>query len=143
MSAADLAAKTLRDDRQWRAYQWAHAAFGPEQMVSTGQRAIRFLEEAVELYQAVIHLQDAVSDDEAKAMAHAMVDYVFNREPGDAKSEFGGVGLTLLCLAQCMSYSADGAEADELARVLSKPLAHFKARNQVKNDAGFNVSDRP
>jgi RNA:NAD 2'-phosphotransferase (TPT1/KptA family) len=43
----------------------------------------------------------------------------------------------MLALANAAGISANKAEADEVARVLAKPLEHFTKRNQVKNDAGF------
>lgn len=73
-------------------------------------------------------------------MVHKLVDHVFDRPPGNLAQEIGGSGITLLCLAQAAGLSADIEEARELKRVLKKPLAHFAARNEAKNAAGFNVA---
>lgn len=117
-----------RDQRQQRVFDWCVAAFGVGQSTSIEQRGLRLLEEAIEAYQA------AGCD---PAQAHKLVDYVFARPPGNLSQELGGVGMTVLALANAVGISADDAEARELERVLSKPLAHFAARNKAKNDAGF------
>lgn len=120
-----------RPQRQLDAYRWGIRAFGVVHMTSRPQRAVRFLEEAVEAYQA------AGAD---KEMAHRLVDYVFSRPVGDLAQELGGCGLTLLLFAQAADMSADQCEARELARVLSKPASEFARRNQDKNEAGFAVA---
>lgn len=121
-----------RSERQGEAAAWCRAAFGDEHASSLPQRGIRFLEEAIELAQA------AGCD---LAMCHKLLDFVFSRPVGDLRQEMGGVGLTLLCLASAAGDDADQAEVNELARVISKPLADFAKRNKAKNDAGFNVID--
>jgi len=123
-----------RDTRQKQVADWCAAAFGTDQAASIQQRGVRLLEEAVEVYQA------CGCD---PAMAHKLVDYVFSRPPGTIQQELGGVGVTVLALANAAGISADKAESDEVARVLSKPLAHFTARNQAKNDAGFRALAQP
>lgn len=114
-----------RNDRQAAVISWVHAAFGAD---SVAQRALRFLEESIEAYQA------AGCD---AAVAHCLIDYVFDKPAGVLNQELGGVGVTLLALAATAGLSADEEEQREFARVLSKPLAHFSARNQAKNAAGF------
>lgn len=126
--AGDMA--NARDWRQRRVVDWVAAAFGVEQQTSVPQRGIRLLEEAIEAYQACGCDAD---------MAHKMVDYVFAREPGNLRQEMGGVGMCLLALGGAAGVSADLAEAQEMARVLSKPLSWFAARNRVKNEAGFEA----
>lgn len=122
---------STRDERQIRVADWCAAAFGNAHAASVPQRGIRLAEEAIEA------AQSAGCD---AAMVHKLVDHIFAKEPGKLNQEIGGVGITLLALAQSAAISADAEESRELDRVLSKPLAHFAARNQAKNDAGFNVS---
>jgi hypothetical protein len=117
-----------RDARQIDIAEWAAATFGAEQVSSVPQRGIRMLEEAIEAYQA------AGCD---RAMAHKLVDFVFDRPPGDLWQELGGLGVTTLCLAQAADMSADYAERAEITRIKGKPREHFAARNQAKNEAGF------
>jgi NTP pyrophosphatase (non-canonical NTP hydrolase) len=128
ITEALAAQREMRDARQARVAEWCAAAFGIDQASSVEQRGLRLLEEAIEAYQAAGCNRE---------QAHKLVDYVFARPPGKLAQELGGVGITTLALANACGASADAEEARELERVLSKPLAHFAARNQVKNDAGF------
>ena len=75
-----------------------------------------------------------------RAMAHKLVDFVFSRPKGEIAQELGGVGVTVLLLAEAAGCSAEMEEAREVLRVLAKPLAHFKARTQAKTEAGFLVT---
>lgn len=136
---ADLASALLRISTQSRAartkrqqmvHYWCVAAFGTDHASSLTQRGVRLLEEAIELYQAA---------DGTAEMAHRLIDFIFDRPVGDLEREIGGVGITLLALAAATNRSADKCEADELARVLARPLEHFTARNEDKNAAGFNT----
>jgi hypothetical protein len=83
-------AEVTRDQRQLELVAWAKAAFGVEQATSIPQRGLRFMEEAVELFQAV-------GGDLQKA--HELVDFVFERPIGELGQEFGGVAVTVLLLA--------------------------------------------
>lgn len=120
-----------RTDRQLKVAEWCLAAFGREHASSLPQRGVRLLEETIEAFQA------AGGD---PAMAHKLVDFVFARPAGELRQELGGVGVTLLALANAAGFNADEAEAAEVARVRSKPLSHFAKRNAEKNEAGFNVT---
>ena len=120
-----------RDWRQRAVHSWCCDAFGIEHASSVPQRAVRMLEEAIELYQAC---------DGDLAMAHKLLDFVFARPVGTIKSELGGVGMTVLALAEAARISADEAENAEFDRVLAKPLKHFHQRNEAKNAAGFDVT---
>lgn len=122
---------TERDERQRIVADWCAAAFGLGQASSVPQRGLRLLEEAIEAYQA------AGCD---RAMAHKLVDFVFDRPSGTVAQELGGVAVTLLALAAAAGESAEIEEQREIARVLSKPLEHFTARNAAKNGAGFRVA---
>jgi hypothetical protein len=120
-----------RDERQEMVAAWCAAAFGKGHASSLPQRGVRLLEEAIEAYQAVGGTAD---------MAHRLVDFIFARPRGRLDQELGGVGVTLLALANAAALSADACESAEVLRILQKPLAHFAARNRAKNDAGFNVA---
>jgi hypothetical protein len=115
--------ETTRDDRQATIARWTIEAFGQEQAISIEQRALRLLEEAVELAQAC-----GVPVD----MAHKLVEYVFS-----------GVSVTVLALAAAAGLSAEAEEVREVERVLSKGTAHFAARNKAKCDAGFYIPPTP
>lgn len=123
-----------RDLRQADTHAWCVAAFGGDHAASVPQRGVRLLEEAIEVCQAAGGDRD---------MAHRLVDHVFDRPPGALAQELGGVGVTLLALAEAAGLSADACEAAEIERVLAKPLEHFAARNAAKNAAGFDVVGAP
>lgn len=122
---------TEREDRQDIVAAWCAAAFGKEQATSLPQRGLRLLEEAVEAAQAA-----GVPLDKAQHV----VSYVYGRPVGDLPQELGGVGVTLLALAEAAGYSADGEESREVSRVTSLPLEHFAKRNAEKNAAGLRAT---
>lgn len=120
-----------RGERQRAVYDWALACFGEEHVTSLPQRALRLLEEAIEAYQAVGGPID---------LAHNCVDVVFSRKVGELYQELGGIGVTLLALAQAAGLDANKAEYDEVQRVLSLPPEHFRKRNEEKNKLGLNIA---
>lgn len=119
-----------RNERQTLVSKWCSDAFGSDHAASIPQRGIRLAEEAIEAAQAAGCDRD---------MVHRLVDHIFDQPAGELHQELGGIGVTTLALAAAAGLSADAEEAREVARVLAKPLAHFKARNEAKNAAGFNV----
>ncbi|WP_206666195.1 hypothetical protein [Rhodanobacter glycinis] len=119
-----------RLDRQRVVHAWCVAAFGDDHAASIEQRGIRLVEEAIEAGQACGCQPD---------MVHRLVDHIYGKPTGDLSQELGGVGVTMLALAQAAGLDADASETKEIERILSKPLAHFAARNAAKNAAGFNV----
>lgn len=129
----------VRDLRQATVAEWCAAAFGIEHATNLAQRAVRFREEAEELYQAAMA---AAGVDAAAAieLAHRQTDHVHSRPVGTIGQELGGVGVTTLALANAAGLSADAEEMREVDRVLAKPLAHFARRNAEKNAAGFDVT---
>jgi hypothetical protein len=118
------------EGRQRNILTWVHQAFGVD---GVEQRALRMLEEAVELYQAA---------GGNAAQAGKLVAFVFARPVGELAQEIGGLGLTLEALAETAGLSADVESSREFGRVLQKPLAHFTARNEAKNAAGFKADAR-
>ena len=132
MNARRMRESAARDRRQASTAAWVENTFGREHAISLPQRAVRLLEEAIELYQA------AGADPE---MAHRLVDHVFARPVGEIGQEIGGASVCLLALAGAAGLSADAEEAREVRRVLAKPAAHFRARNAEKNAAGFHYGE--
>lgn len=117
-----------RNKRQTVVAEWCKACFGVHEATFLPQRGMRLVEEAVEAAQAA---------GITAADAHRVVDHVFGRPVGDLRQELGGVGVTLLALANAAGLSADEAEVLEVERVLSKPTEHFQKRNAEKNAAGL------
>lgn len=96
------------DDSQVMAFQdhvvrWMEATFSAEISQNTAERNHRFLEEALELVQAMGC---------ASTEAHMLVDFVFNRPTGERDQEVGGVMVTLAALC-----AAAGTEVHRCATV--------------------------
>lgn len=125
--------RNQRNVRQTQAALWGRMTFGVEQATSIPQRALRMVEEAIEVAQTAGVPHDMLKN---------LVDHVYSREPGDLPKEIGQVGVTLLVLAEAMGISADAAEACEIEQVLSKPMAHYAERNKAKNDGGFLILEK-
>ena len=123
-----------RDQRQAQTHAWCVAAFGDHDARSIPQRGLRLVEEAIETAQA------CGCD---PAMLHRLIDHVYAKPVGELAKELGGLGVTLLALAEAAGVSADEAERQEIERVRAKPLSHFAARNAAKAAAGFHVSAVP
>lgn len=119
-----------RSVRQADVMHWAKAAFGTEEATSVPQRALRFLEEAIELYQA------CGGDPER---AQLMLNDIFKKPVGEIPQEIGGVSVTLLCLSEAVGADADQCEWAEIDRITALPLEHFRARNAAKNAAGYRA----
>lgn len=143
----------IRDTRQRKVFAWAVRAFGGPNGENTGevisleQRALRFLEEACELYQAIVH---QVADMETQNGGNYTIRYsallargtqclkiMFAKPPGEPKQEIGGTMVTLLCLGEAAGISVCTAEKHEFERVLSKPASHWAARWKAKRDIGL------
>lgn len=117
-----------RKNRQQTVGQWCTDAFGAGQAASLPLRGLRLVEEAVEAAQAAGCDRDQL---------HRLVDYVYSRPVGEIGQELGGVGVTVLALANAAGLDADDCEREEVERVTSLPLDHFRRRNEAKNAAGF------
>lgn len=124
----------LMDDRHLRQVQvgqWCKDAFGDFRASNVVERGMRLLEESIEAAQAA-----GVSQE----MAHKLVSYVFSQPVGELGQELGGVGVTTLALAEAAGLSAESQEIQEVVRVLSKPLEHFRQRHAAKDQAGVTTT---
>ncbi|GEO82923.1 hypothetical protein [Pararhodospirillum oryzae] len=109
---------------QERVQSWVLDCFGSDIAGDRAERNRRFLEESLELVQALGFTRDS---------AHQLVEYVFNRPKGEPEQELGGVMVTLasLCETNGLDMAAEG-EA-ELARINSPDvLVKIRARNAAK-----------
>jgi hypothetical protein len=86
------------------------------------QRAFRFIEEAVELVQAV---------GTSKADVLRVVDYVYGRPVGVVGQEIGGVSVTLAGLANSVDRSVDGCAEVELERCIAN-TERIRAKDLAK-----------
>jgi len=111
------------------ATNWAIKAFGVEHVLDGRVRALRFLEEAVELAQAL---------GVTKQKVVLLLDTVYNKPPGDKKQEIGGSFLTLLVLCSSTTDDPETCLENELFRVLQKPIEEFAERNKTKIHFGLD-----
>ncbi|TPQ24907.1 hypothetical protein [Methylomonas koyamae] len=116
-----------RKQRQTGILQWANATFGRETASVTAERIARFMEEAIELAQAV----DMTSSD-----IKELVDYVYSRNTGVVSQEIGQVGVALLALAEHLNINADQEERAEFQRISELPKKHWQRRQNAKAEHG-------
>lgn len=107
---------------QDRVQPWMLACFGPEIAADRIERNHRFLEEALELVQALGCTQSE---------AHQLVDYVFGRSAGEPGQEVGGVRVTLAALCLANGLSEDEEAERELARIWTK-VEQIRAKQAAK-----------
>lgn len=107
---------------QQRVGDWLLACLGEAIALNTVERNHRFLEEALELVQALGCTQSE---------AHQLVDYVFGRPVGDPRQETGGVMVTLAALCGTAGIDLDAAAEAELARVWGK-MEEIRAKQAAK-----------
>lgn len=98
-------------DFQHRVKPWMLACFGEEISNDKAERNHRFIEEALELIQA---------NGTTRNEAHQLVDYVYNRSPGEPYQEIGGVMVTLAALCLAINLNMHGAGDAELKRIWEK-----------------------
>lgn len=109
---------------QRRVDAWMQDCFGAEISADKVERADRFVEEALELVQAVGY--DA-------ERAHALVDYVFGREVGDPSQEVGGVMVTLAALCNTFGLDIQTAADTEIARITQPDIVlKIRAKQAAK-----------
>lgn len=92
---------------QRRVAEWLGECFPSSGSADKKERAFRFLEEALELAQAVGC---------NKADAHQLVNYVFSRPTGRPEHEVGGVMVTLAGLCTAAEINMNDAANRELER---------------------------
>jgi len=110
------------------ATDWAIRCFGASHVFSPSVRALRLVEEAIELAQACHLTADEVRQ---------VVDVVYARPAGDMVQELGGVFMTAIVMASALKIESKDVFMNELCRVLAKSPEHFAQRNQQKLDLGL------
>lgn len=126
-----LQERRIRDQRQSLIMNWIRDTFGmlPGLNVeSQRERAMRFLEEAIELCQAAGLTQGDI---------YSMARYTYGRPPGLLTQEAGGVAVTLYALCEVSGFSLAQAEFDEVSRVMNISPDRFQARHVAKMEKGI------
>lgn len=94
-------------DHQEIVRKWLVECFGEEVARNKAERAFRFMEEALELVQAIGLSRDDV---------FRCVAYTFGRPPGEMAEEVGGVAFTLAALCHASGLNAKECFENEIAR---------------------------
>jgi hypothetical protein len=119
--------RTDRTYRQAQVSSWVQSTWGYAVATSRQERAMRLLEEAIELVQAEhIHMSRVFS----------LAKHVYSKPVGNPAQEVGGISITLLAYCNALGINADDTERQELERVLSLPAEHFRERQAKKAAAG-------
>lgn len=107
---------------QYKCWEWVVQAFGSEDATDPFIRVQRFLEEAIELAQALGF---------SRENAHKMVDYVYGRPVGEVTQEVGGVMCTLGSLCEAIGVDMHAAGVMELLRAI-KMIDTIKEKHKSK-----------
>ena len=115
---------------QHRVAQWVKERIGPKAM-APAERAMRLLEEALELAQA--HGIDM-------EMVRRQTEHVYGREPGEPKQEAGGVAVCLLGWCAAVDFPFLDVARAEVERIEALPTDSIRGSLARKNDADLFVS---
>jgi len=107
---------------QSRVWRWAKECFVTDDALSPEQRSFRFMEEALELTQAV---------GTSKEDVHRLVDHVYSRPVGEARQEVGGVMVTLAALCESKGIIMLAAAHNEIARC-ERRTAAIREKDRAK-----------
>lgn len=108
---------------------WLQKVFSHEAMYDYTERNSRFLEEALELVQALGYDREK---------AHVLVDYVFDRPVGEKRQELGGVMVTLGILSHIHYMHMWDEGLFELKRI-NKPEVIEKIKEKQKTKPKFQA----
>ncbi len=108
-----------------RVAEWVSTRFGPEYLAHRGERAMRLLEEAVELAQA-----EGVNI----GAARKLVEHVYARPAGEPSQEAAGVAVTLLAWCAATQTSLFDITLAEVNRIEAKPIKQLQDSITRKGD---------
>ena len=110
---------------------WVRNTFG-QKFLNDRERTLRFIEEALELVQAIgLPSSDVI----------AVIRHVYGRPNGDYAQEMGGVMITLEALAEHLGVDLEQQNCLEWDRINGLPQSHFDAASERKQNA--DVGDSP
>lgn len=115
--------------------EWVRSIFGQRAIDNTEERCLRFGEEAFELIQATGHV--------SRDQLHQLVDYVYDRTPGEIEQELGGAAMTLFALATNLKHNIDHALNKEIDRVRDPQMIEKIRAKQAQKAANGVASEFP
>jgi NTP pyrophosphatase (non-canonical NTP hydrolase) len=107
---------------------WGIRAFGIEEMRSPYRRALRLVEEAIELGQAA---------DVPVEMAHQIVEMVYGRPVGRTHEEVADVFNTLMAYCAARGLDLEQQVVARFSDLLGEPVEKFRKRVAEKHAAGL------
>lgn len=120
--------------RQATIARWARRVLGDDIFENTKERALRLVEEALELAQAI-----GVTDVDL----HRLVDYVYARPVGEVSQEVAGTMVTLYAVAASAGVDADEAYKKEVIRIHTPEIeAKVRRRQQEKREVLVTAEPR-
>jgi len=122
-----MTAARLEYQDQRRVAEWVRTRFDGPTLTDRRERAMRVLEEAMELAQA---------EGLGKMDAARLSEVVFSRPVGDPDQEAAGTAVTLLAWAAAANRSLIDLIHHEVARIYALPIDHFRKRQAQKIDLG-------
>jgi hypothetical protein len=117
-------------DRPNRALNWAVEMFG-EVARDPHERAMRFLEEAIELAHAM---------DVSYVTLTAISRRVYDKPQGEVSREVGQAQMTLEVLAKAIQVDADEEATKEFYRIQAVPKSEWLRRHAAKQAIGIALS---
>jgi hypothetical protein len=109
---------------------WVIRTFGLQCFTTRKERALRVLEEALELAQSC-----GISLDEADGVLM----HVYSRPEGEVRQELAGVAVTALAFAESQNFNLAEIVAEEVTRVLAKDIDELRKKHQQKKEAGISM----
>lgn len=103
------------DEAQFSTKNWGDACFGEEINNSQLERIDRFVEESIELAQAM-YAKLGYKPEEIKYRITKQTEHTLSRPVGEVEQEIGGVMITLLCLCNAIRVSLIDLTIRELNR---------------------------
>ena len=110
--------------------EWVDRAFGAQCRWSRKERAMRVLEEAIELAQ---------SSGITMLECDALSEHVYDRPVGEIRQEAAGVAVTLLAFAEAHHMNLAEVTDEEVKRVLGKDLDELRRKHNQKKAAGISI----
>lgn len=118
-------------DFQQKVSDWLNRCFGHSEGSDLHRRRARFIEEAIELAQAVGANRETI---------HAMVNRVYDRPLGEVQDEFGGVLISVSALASSLDLGLEELASSALSSVETR-IEDIRKRNLLKPHADVLASD--
>jgi hypothetical protein len=109
-------------------WEWGCRCFGEEHMLDRKARALRLVEEAIELAQAM---------EVPEQQIQKLTSVVYKRPVGEPAREIGGVFVTAILMSQCLGWQPQTMIELEVCRCLAKSPEDFAKRNAEKNALGL------